>query len=175
MNDADVYMEQEEGVTSYLYDIKPIDESLLPPIYYTRRSKDFMISPVKKPSSSAAANAAAAAAASAALGANAAAASKMVKVENILMTRPLFDKPSTALIKLRKDIKTQKLKGWPNYKLETTKSVPSLANELYLKKDDWLIGDDFAILHVSFHSRQSLGPDSEWSTVMICVSCRLCK
>ena len=89
MNDADVYMEQEEGATSYLYDIKPIEESLLPPIYYTRRSKDFMISPVKKSGSSAAS---AAAAANAALGANS---SKMIKVENILMTRPLFDKPST--------------------------------------------------------------------------------
>ena len=153
MNDADVYMEQEEGATSYLYDIKPIEESLLPPIYYTRRSKDFMISPVKKSGSSAAS---AAAAANAALGANS---SKMIKVENILMTRPLFDKPSTALIKLRKDIKTQKLKGWPNYKLEATKSVPSLANELYLKKDDWLIGDDFAILHVSVSC--TLSPKSQ--------------
>ena len=33
-----------------------------------------------------------------------------IKMDNIIMTRPLFDKPNTALIKLRRDIKMQKLK-----------------------------------------------------------------
>ena len=51
---------------------------------------------------------------------------KTDKLENILMPRPLFDKTNAALIKLRRDIKTQKLKGWPNYKLDVIKSSLSM-------------------------------------------------
>ena len=78
---------------------------------------------------------------------------KTVKMENILMPRPLFDKPNAALIKLRRDIKMQKLKGWPNYKLDMNKtSLPHLPAEITFGRDDWLANDDFIVLHVNFFS-----------------------
>ena len=46
------------------------------------------------------------------------------------MPRPLFDKTNAALIKLRRDIKMQKLKGWPNYKFDVIKSTLSIQSEL---------------------------------------------
>ena len=74
-----------------------------------------------------------------------------VKVDNILLTRPLFEKTNTALVKLRRDIKTQKLKGWPTYKLDIIKSTLPIPIDLsqYSKADDWLPNDDFIVLHVS--------------------------
>jgi hypothetical protein len=76
---------------------------------------------------------------------------KTVKVDNILVPRPLFDKQNTALIKLRRDIKMQKLKGWPNYKLDMIKSNMSIQTfaEMFISKDDWTPNEDFVILHVS--------------------------
>ncbi len=72
-----------------------------------------------------------------------------IKMDNIIMTRPLFDKPNTALIKLRRDIKMQKLKGWTNYKLDVIKSTLPIQPEMGFSKDhDWLSNDDFVILHV---------------------------
>jgi hypothetical protein len=71
-------------------------------------------------------------------------------MENILMPKLLFDKPNTALVKLRRDIKTQKLKGWPNYKLEVIKSTLPLSMDVISKEDfNWLPNDDFIVLHVS--------------------------
>ena len=72
-------------------------------------------------------------------------------MENILMPRPLFDKPNATLIKLRRDIKMQKLKGWPNYKLDMNKtSLSHLASEItFGSRDDWLANDDFIVLHVN--------------------------
>ena len=67
------------------------------------------------------------------------------------MTRPLFDKSNTALIKLRRDIKMQKLKGWPNYKLDIIKSTLPIASDFGLFKDDWLPNDDFIILYVIYN------------------------
>lgn len=73
---------------------------------------------------------------------------KMENAQNILMPRPLFDKTNTALIKLRRDIKMQKLKGWPNYKLDVIKSAIPLQPEITFGRDDWLANDDFIVLHV---------------------------
>jgi hypothetical protein len=65
------------------------------------------------------------------------------------MTRPLFDKPNAALIKLRRDIKMQKQKGWPNYKLDVIRSTLPIQPEANFGKDhDWLPNDDFVVLHV---------------------------
>ena len=75
---------------------------------------------------------------------------KIDKLENILMPRPLFDKTNAALIKLRRDIKTQKLKGWPNYKLDVIKSSLSIQPDVKFNRDDWLPNDDFIVLHVIY-------------------------
>jgi hypothetical protein len=64
------------------------------------------------------------------------------------MCRPLFDKPNTALIKLRRDIKMLKLKGWTNYKLDIIKSNIPIQPALSFGKEDWLPNDDFIVLHV---------------------------
>lgn len=74
----------------------------------------------------------------------------LVKMENIIIPRPLFDKANTALIKLRRDIKMQKLKGWPTFKLEIIKSTLPIQPEFNFGKDDWLPNDDYIILHVNF-------------------------
>ena len=65
------------------------------------------------------------------------------------MTRPLFDKQNAALVKLRRDIKMQKLKGWSNYKLDVIKSTLPIQFDFSFSKDDWLPNDDFVILYVS--------------------------
>lgn len=70
-----------------------------------------------------------------------------VKMENIIIPRLLFDKTNTALVKLRRDIKMQKLKGWPTFKLDVIKSTLPIQPEFNLGKDDWLPNDDYVILH----------------------------
>ena len=65
------------------------------------------------------------------------------------MPRLLFDKTNATLVKLRRDIKTQKLKGWPNYKLDVIKSTLPILVESGAKEDlTWLPNDDFVVLHV---------------------------
>ena len=71
-------------------------------------------------------------------------------MENILMPKLLFDKTNTTLVKLRREIKMQKLKGWPNYKLDVIKSMLPIQSDLAGKEDhSWLPNDDFIVLHVS--------------------------
>ena len=71
------------------------------------------------------------------------------------MPKPLFDKPNTALIKLRRDIKMQKLKCWPNYfKFDIIKSTlpVDIPKSDFLKEDSaaiWLPNDDYVLLSVS--------------------------
>jgi hypothetical protein len=65
------------------------------------------------------------------------------------MTRPLFDKPNAALIKLRRDVKMQKLKGWTAYKLDVIRSTLPVQPEIVFSEDDWLPNDDYTILHVT--------------------------
>jgi hypothetical protein len=76
---------------------------------------------------------------------------KALKMENIILSRPLFDKPNTALIKLRRDIKMQKIKGWTNYKLDLIKSTLPIQHSDLTMHDQtdlaWLPNDDFIILH----------------------------
>ena len=70
-------------------------------------------------------------------------------MESILMPKLLFDKPNTTLTKLRRDIKMQKLKGWPNYKLDVIKSTLPIQPDLVAREDmAWLPNDDFIVLHV---------------------------
>jgi hypothetical protein len=147
MNEEDVYIDTNETVTGYLYESEPINDSLLPPVFYVKRGDKRVkldannsLSPAKKTSTTNLATQAPIAMQSV----------KAVKMENILMTRPLFDKPNTALIKLRRDIKMQRLKGWPNYKLDIIKSTLPIQPEYLLGKDDWMPNDDFIILHVDF-------------------------
>ena len=72
-------------------------------------------------------------------------------MENILMPRMLFDKSNTSLVKLRRDIKMQKLKGWPNYKLDVIKSTLPIQLDPLSKEDlSWHPNDDFIVLHVRF-------------------------
>lgn len=77
--------------------------------------------------------------------------SKMAKLDNIIIVpRPVFDKTNTALIKLRRDIKMQKLKGWPTYKLDLIRSTLPVQPEMNYALDDWMPNDDFLILFVIF-------------------------
>ena len=103
---------------------------------------------VNSTNNSAAAATAVAAAASAAAAAVAAASRT---TDNVLMTRPLFDKPNAALIKLRRDVKMQKIKGWTAFKLDVIRSTLPVPPEISFSKaaDDWLPNDDFTIMHVN--------------------------
>lgn len=68
---------------------------------------------------------------------------------NIVQTRPLFDKTNATLIKLRRDVKMQKMKGWPTYKIDLIRSTLPVPQEISLGLDNWLPNDDFIILYVS--------------------------
>lgn len=171
MDDTDVYIDTDEFIASYLYESEPIPESQLPPVFYAKRSNDakrlkLEVSPAKKHSTpSIAALTTASVGPLTSINTNSQSisnilastvtstiASKAVKMENIILSRPLFDKTNTALVKLRRDIKMQKLKGWANYKLDVIKSsLPAIQSELSLYNHadyfSWMPNDDFVILH----------------------------
>jgi E1A-binding protein p400 len=160
MNEADVYIDSSSLVKldshlDYLYDSEPIPESLLPPIFYAKKGdkrmkldSGSMVSPKKQANISSvltpnnSVN-------QLLLPSTPNAMSKVAntKTENILMTRPLFDKPNAALIKLRRDVKMQKLKGWPTFKIDVIKSTLPIQPEISFDRDYWLPNDDFTILH----------------------------
>jgi hypothetical protein len=79
------------------------------------------------------------------------AAVKTTKIDNILMPKPLFDKSNNSVFKLRRDIKMQKLKSWPNfYKYDIIKStLPIDWPDLEFASFEWLPNDDFVLLNVS--------------------------
>ena len=148
MDDTDVYIDNDEFITSYLYEPDPIPESLLPPVFYAKRGDKRMkldTSPVKKQLANATNTTANAfiglvsttttisqpLSSTITSSSTTSSSVKAVKMENIIMSRPLFDKPNTALIKLRRDIKMQKIKGWTNYKSDVIKStLPLPTNEM---------------------------------------------
>lgn len=81
-----------------------------------------------------------------------AASSATAKVDaNIVQTRPLFDKTNATLIKLRRDVKMQKMKGWPTYKIDLIRSTLPVQPEMAFGLDQWWPNDDFIILYVYFH------------------------
>jgi hypothetical protein len=167
MNESDVYIDTDEAVNCFLYEPEPIPDSLLPPVFYAKKGDKRLKldsqmnnqSPKKQnipPSStshyplSIQQNSSMQQQQSSSSALSSGVKAAVMKMENIIMTRPLFDKPNTGLIKLRRDIKMQKLKGWPNYKLDVIKSTLPIQPELGFGKDhhDWLPNDDFVILHV---------------------------
>lgn len=76
--------------------------------------------------------------------------SKNNKTDNILMPKPLFERPNASLTKLRRDIKMQKLKGWPTfYKHEFIRStLPVEMPDNDFTKNEWLPNDDYLLLKV---------------------------
>lgn len=153
INDNDVFIDTDEVITSYLYDSEPIAESLLPPIFYAKRGdKRIKLDSISNTSSPSKKTGATHISSNSLSSIMATQSNKLntVKMENVLMPRPLFDKTNAALIKLRRDIKMQKLKGWPNYKLDVIKSTLPIQSELTFNRDDWLPNDDFIVLHVNF-------------------------
>lgn len=71
---------------------------------------------------------------------------------NIVQTRPLFDKPNATLVKLRRDVKMQKMRGWPTYKMDLIRSTLPVPTEFSFGIEDWLPNDDFIILYVIINS-----------------------
>ena len=184
MDDTDVYIDNDEFVTSYLYDTEPIPDALLPPVFYAKRgdkrvklepASGLSNSPLKKHhinttisnivSSTTIASTNSTPSALTAISTNiqsvsttlgslstssTASSAKTVKMESIILSRPLFDKPNAALIKLRRDIKMQKIKGWTNYKVDLIKTtLPVQHSDLIDHQSDfgWLPNDDFIILY----------------------------
>ncbi len=78
---------------------------------------------------------------------------KPAKIDNVLMPKPLFDKTNNSLFKLRRDIKMQKLKSWPNfYKYDIIKStLPIEWPDSEFASYEWLPNDDFVLLNVKSH------------------------
>jgi hypothetical protein len=152
INETDVFIDGDELNTTYLYDTEPLEESLLPPVYYTRRNENKRSYSTSSPSKSNKKQATVGTIGPIPVTTTSNQSSKVsagsVKIDNILMPRPLFDKTNNALLKLRRDIKMQKLKGWTNYKLDVIKSTLPIQQETILGKDDWLPNDDFIVLHV---------------------------
>ena len=146
-------------MTNYLYDSEPIADASLPAIFYAKRgdkrikldSISSSSSPTKKPGNAALTAPLSMNSGQAALSS---AYAKNVKMENVLMPKLLFDKTNATLVKLRRDIKMQKLKGWPNYKLDVIKSTLPIQMDVVAKEDlTWLPNDDFVVLHVSPNSQ----------------------
>jgi len=74
---------------AYMYDTKVMTESQLPPVYVPKESKRARLENITNRKQT----------------------NKMRKDENINIPRSLFDKPSPFILKLRKEVKIQKLKG----------------------------------------------------------------
>lgn len=135
-----------------LYDNEPIPEELLPPVAYSKRGdkrlKIDLISPSKQKLQNLQNIQSFTNQTSSQLSSNQSMSKPVIKsLENIIIPRPLFEKTNTTLIKLRRDIKMQKLKGWPTFKMDIVKSTLPIQPE-FSGKDDWLPNDDFAIIYV---------------------------
>lgn len=75
--------------------------------------------------------------------------------ESIYAPRSLFDRPSAALLKMRRDIKLQKFRGMPGGIVRPAVPIPGLKQQTTVKTTaetehvpDWLIYEDMVLLQV---------------------------
>ncbi|XP_065370564.1 helicase domino [Calliphora vicina] len=117
---------------SFMYDVEPIPESELPPIFIKKEYKrsrseaGFMIDGNKRPA-------------------------KIRREEMFCAPRSLFDRPSPAIAKIRRDLKNQRYRGTfkPNVQIPGLK--PQMAQKPLTEPEgmaEWCIYEDIAVLHV---------------------------
>ncbi|XP_037816114.1 helicase domino isoform X2 [Lucilia sericata] len=117
---------------SFMYDVEPIPESELPPVYVKKEYKrsrseaGFMIDGNKRPA-------------------------KIRREEMFCAPRSLFDRPSPAIAKIRRDLKNQRYRGQfkPNVQIPGLK--PQMPQKPLTEPEgmaEWCIYEDIAILHV---------------------------
>ncbi|XP_075165113.1 domino helicase [Haematobia irritans] len=117
---------------TFMYDIEPMPETELPPVYvkkeYKRSRSDagFLMDGNKRPA-------------------------KMRREEMFCAPRSLFDRPSAAIARIRRDLKNQRYRG--NFKPNV--QIPGLKPQMPQKPltepegvAEWCIYEDIAILHV---------------------------
>lgn len=117
---------------TFLYDLDPIPETELPPVYikkeYKRSRSDagFLIDGNKRPA-------------------------KMRREEMFCAPRSLFDRPSAAIARIRRDLKNQRYRGTfkPNVQIPGLKpQIPQKPIPEPEGMAEWCIYEDIAILHV---------------------------
>ncbi|XP_013100224.2 helicase domino [Stomoxys calcitrans] len=128
-DNADIYIDYS---LTFMYDIEPIPETELPPVYvkkeYKRSRSDagFLMDGNKRPA-------------------------KMRREEMFCAPRSLFDRPSAAIARIRRDLKNQRYRGAfkPNVQIPGLK--PQLPQKPLNEPEgmaEWCIYEDIAILHV---------------------------
>ncbi|KAI9564810.1 hypothetical protein GHT06_008551 [Daphnia sinensis] len=130
-DDSDVYMDY---TLSHLYDTRIMDEASLPPVYVRKELKRPRKESVQAPPDDGRRPA------------------KVRKEETVYAPRSLFDRPSPALAKLRRDLKLQKCRGivrppipLPNLTLKTP-ALPIRPIEENENTPEWLIHEDWILL-----------------------------
>ncbi|XP_061388669.1 helicase domino [Musca vetustissima] len=117
---------------TFLYDLEPIPETELPPVYikkeYKRSRSDagFLVDGNKRPA-------------------------KMRREEMFCAPRSLFDRPSAAIARIRRDLKNQRYRGTfkPNVQIPGLKpQIPQKPIPEPEGMAEWCIYEDIAILHV---------------------------
>ncbi|EFX80979.1 hypothetical protein DAPPUDRAFT_21484, partial [Daphnia pulex] len=126
-DDSDVYMDYTLG---HLYETRIMDEASLPPVYVRKELKRPRKESVQAPPDDA----------------------KVRKEETVYAPRSLFDRPSPALAKLRRDLKLQKFRGivrppipLPNLTLKTP-ALPIRPIEENENTPEWLVHEDWILL-----------------------------
>ncbi|GIY74878.1 helicase domino [Caerostris extrusa] len=139
-DENDIYI---DCSVSFWYDTSLMHESKLPPVYIKKEAKRLKLDPVIAASATTRKQ-------------------KVRKDETINIPRSLFDRPSAAILKMRREVKMQKVKGMmagtsslpkPNLTSFPGLKQPSIvvnkpAMETFQEKQDWLIQEDWAILQV---------------------------
>ncbi|GFY79070.1 hypothetical protein TNIN_106741 [Trichonephila inaurata madagascariensis] len=136
-NENDIYIDYS---VSFWYETSVMHEAQLPPVFIKKEAKRLKLDPIVSASTRK---------------------QKVRKDDMMNIPRSLFDRPSAAILKMRREVKLQKVKGLMVGASNMPKPItsfpglkqPSLivnkpAIDIYLDKPEWLIQEDWAILKV---------------------------
>ncbi|GFT29331.1 hypothetical protein TNCV_756971 [Trichonephila clavipes] len=136
-NENDIYIDYS---ASFWYETSVMHEAQLPPVFIKKEAKRLKLDPVVSASTRK---------------------QKVRKDDMMNIPRSLFDRPSAAILKMRREVKLQKVKGMMVGASNMPKPItsfpglkqPSLivnkpAIDIYLDKPEWLVQEDWAILRV---------------------------
>ncbi|GFQ69699.1 helicase domino [Trichonephila clavata] len=136
-NENDIYIDYS---VSFWYETSVMHDAQLPPVFIKKEAKRLKLDPVVSASTRK---------------------QKVRKDDMMNIPRSLFDRPSAVILKMRREVKLQKVKGLMVGASNMPKPItsfpglkqPSLivnkpAVEIYLDKPEWLVQEDWAILQV---------------------------
>ncbi|GFS95920.1 helicase domino [Nephila pilipes] len=137
-NENDIYIDYS---VAFWYETSIMHEAQLPPVFIKKEAKRLKLDPIISVTSTRK--------------------QKVRKDDMVNIPRSLFDRPSAAILKMRREVKLQKVKGLmvgasnmpkPITAFPGLKQPPLVVNkptvDIYFDKPEWLVQEDWAILQV---------------------------